>query len=67
MMPPMMPLAGAGAGQGSDKTTKRDPVIFADRPLYEPADGVEQVFGAPPRIETDEPPFGAEQDSTPGR
>ena len=57
MMPPMMPMAGAGQ-QGEGKTTKRDPVIFAERPLYETPEGVEQTIGARPEIESEEPPFG---------
>ena len=58
-MMPMMPMAaGAAAQQGAGNTTKRDPVIFAERPLYETPDGVEQTIGARPEIESEEPPFG---------
>lgn len=56
-MMPMMPMAGRGAA-GDDKSTKRDPAIFAERPLYEPPEGVDQVIGARPEIESEEPPFG---------
>lgn len=66
MMPmmPMMPMAGMGnQGGQADKTTTRDPVIFAEGPLYEPPTGVEQNFGAPPAIETEEPPFGTSADA----
>ncbi len=68
MMPmmPMMPMAGMGnQGAQDDKSNTRDPVIFAEGPLYEPPTGVEQTFGAIPAIETEEPPFGtAEADAS---
>jgi hypothetical protein len=57
-MMPMMPMAGRGAQGDNADTTKRDPVIFAERPLYEATEGVEQVIGARPEIESEEPPFG---------
>lgn len=57
-MMPMMPMAARGAQADNDNSTKRDPVIFAERPLYEPPEGVEQVIGARPEIESEEPPFG---------
>ncbi len=53
-----MPMAAAAGQQGDGKSTKRDPVIFAERPLYESPDGVEQTIGARPEIESEEPPFG---------
>ena len=37
---------------------KRDPLVFPETKLFEPARGVEQNFGANPAIESDEPPFG---------
>lgn len=57
-MMPMMPMAGAAAQQGAGTAAKRDPVIFAERPLYESPEGVEQTIGARPEIESEEPPFG---------
>lgn len=58
-MMPMMPMAARGTqGDNDNNGTKRDPVIFAERPLYEPPEGVEQVIGARPEIESEEPPFG---------
>jgi len=59
MAGPMMPMHAMNAAAKNDgQGIKRDPVIFAERPLYEPAEGVDQVFGAPPEIESEEPPFG---------
>ena len=66
MMPPMMPMVGAGQ-QGEGKTTKRDPVIFAERPLYESPEGVAQTIGARPEIESEEPPFGDSAAEASGR
>lgn len=65
-MMPMMPLA-RGAQADNDNSTKRDPVIFAERPLYEPPEGVEQVIGARPEIESEKPPFGAGSTESDGR
>jgi len=59
-MMPMMPMAARGSQGQNDNATKRDPIIFAERPLYEPPEGVEQVIGARPEIESEEPPFGAD-------
>jgi len=61
-MMPMMPMHGMNQGQGAQgKSTKRDPVIYPESALHEPPKGVEQIFGANPEIESEEPPFGTEK------
>lgn len=64
MMPPMMPMHGAQGNKGSGEPTKRNPAIFPEGKLYEGPEGVEQVFGAIPEIESEEPPFGTASDET---